>query len=151
MSVEDIKNELIKKFPALEGKITVTRARRVFVEAETKDFEKIFAYAKDGLKFGHLVSITGFDETDKLAFMYHLSDENGILLNIRIRVDKAHPVLKTVTGYFAGADIYERELVDLFGARVEGLASGHRYPLTDDWPKGEYPLRKDWKQKEKAA
>jgi Ni,Fe-hydrogenase III component G len=35
--------------------------------------------------------------------------------------------------------------VDLLGIKVNGLASGHRYPLPDNWPKGEYPLRKDWK------
>ena len=46
---------------------------------------------------------------------------------------------------YAGAQVYERELVDLFGAQVEGLPPGNRYPLTDDWPTDEHPLRKDWK------
>ena len=42
----------------------------------------------------------------------------------------------------------ERELMDLLGAKVEGLPAGKRYPLSDDWPTDEYPLRKDWKKKE---
>jgi Ni,Fe-hydrogenase III component G len=46
---------------------------------------------------------------------------------------------------FVGAEIYERELVDLLGVKVEGLPSGNRYPLMDDWPKDQFPLRKDWK------
>ena len=47
---------------------------------------------------------------------------------------------------FPAAHIYERELVDLLGAKVEGLPPGNRYPLPDDWPEVQYPLRKDWKQ-----
>jgi len=35
--------------------------------------------------------------------------------------------------------------MDLFGAKVEGLPEGPRYPLPDDWPKNQFPLRKDWK------
>ena len=47
--------------------------------------------------------------------------------------------------------IYERELVDLLGARVEGLVPGVRYPLPEGWPEGDHPLLKDWKPKTTAA
>jgi membrane-bound hydrogenase subunit beta len=33
----------------------------------------------------------------------------------------------------------------LLGAQVEGLPQSSRYPLPDNWPKGQFPLRKDWK------
>jgi hypothetical protein len=29
---------------------------------------------------------------------------------------------------------------------VEGLVPGVRYPLPEDWPQGDHPLLKDWKQ-----
>ena len=150
---ENIKQDLIKKFGIADDAIRVARARRIFVELAQHDFEKVFAYAKEKMNFNHLVSITGFDEPQRLAFMYHLAQDSGIILNLRIGVEKENPVIRTVTGYFPGADIYERELVDLFGARVEGLTAGNRYPLTDEWPKGQHPLRKDWKpaaKKERA-
>ena len=35
----------------------------------------------------------------------------------------------------------------MFGVKVEGLPAGRHYPLPEDWPQGEYPLRKDWKPK----
>lgn len=146
MSVEEnVKQELVKKFAYLENKIVFPRPRRLFLEVETAHFEEIFAFARSELKFSHLVAITGFDEQDKLSFMYHLAEDSGVVLNIKIGVSKDNPVIKTVTGYFPGAEIYEREVVDLFGAKVEGLAEGNRYPLPDDWPEGEFPLRKDWK------
>ncbi|MDD5594820.1 MAG: NADH-quinone oxidoreductase subunit C, partial [Candidatus Omnitrophica bacterium] len=67
--------------------------------------------------------------------------------NLKVSVPKENPVIKSIIGIFPGAEIYERELIDLFGAKVEGLPEGNRYPLTDDWPKDEYPLRKDWRPK----
>jgi len=154
MSAEEtVKLSLMKKFGIADDKIRIPRPRRLFLETSQADFEKIFAFAKDELKFPHLVSITGFDDPQGLSFMYHLAADNGVILNIRFTVPKENPVIHSVTAYFPGADIYERELVDLFGAKVEGLAKGNRYPLTDDWPQGEHPLRKDWKpgQKERAA
>jgi NADH:ubiquinone oxidoreductase subunit C len=67
------------------------------------------------------------------------------MVNLKTSVIKSNPVINTVTSFFPGAEIYEREVSDLFGAVVDGLPKGNRYPLTDDWPKGEYPLRKEWK------
>jgi Ni,Fe-hydrogenase III component G len=91
--------------------------------------------------------ITGLDEGESLSVIYHLSCSGGIILNIKRSVPSDAPRIKTVSAYFFGADIYEREIADLFGIKVEGLPPGPRYPLTDDWPQGEYPLRKNWKAK----
>jgi len=33
----------------------------------------------------------------------------------------------------------------MLGVQIEGLPPGKRYPLPDNWPAGQYPLRKDWK------
>jgi Ni,Fe-hydrogenase III component G len=142
---EKIKQELENKFKHLEGKINITRPRRIFTEVAYADFMNLFVYASKEMKFCHLCTITGLDEGVNLSFIYHLSQDSGITLNIKTSVPKENPVIKTVTGYFAGADCYERELMDLFGAKVEGLAAGNRYPLTDDFPADQFPLRKDWK------
>lgn len=146
MSVEEgIKQELVKNFSFLENKIQIQRQKRLLLEVELASFEKVFEYAIKELKFSHLITITGLDEQDKLGFIYHIAQDGGIMMNIKTSVPKNNPVIKTISRRFPTADIYERELVDLFGAKVEGLAEGNRYPLVDDWPKGQYPLRKDWK------
>ncbi|HTY45059.1 MAG TPA: NADH-quinone oxidoreductase subunit C [Patescibacteria group bacterium] len=141
---ENIVQELVKNFGYLENKVRLARPRRLFLDVDLAHFEEVFAYAVQKLKFSHLISITGLDEQDNLSFLYHLA-QKGVMLNIKTSAPKDNPVIKTVMSYFPGAEIYERELVDLFGAKVEGLPAGNRYPLTDDWPAGEFPLRKDWK------
>lgn len=146
----DIQNNLVKKFSFLDGKIRVTRARRIFAEVAQENFTDVFEYALQELAFTMLCSITGLDEGATIGFLYHIAREDGIMLNIRVSVDRNNPIIKTITGFFPGADIYERELMDLLGAKVEGLPEGKRYPLSDDWPIGEYPLRKDWKKTERV-
>ena len=147
---ENIQSELLKKFIFLDGKVRIQRPRRIFAEVPVENFQKVFEYALKNLAFVMLCTITGLDEGTTLGFIYHIVREDGIILSIKISVDRNNPVINTITGYFANADIYEREIMDLLGAKVEGLPEGKRYPLSDDWPVDEYPLRKDWKKKEEV-
>ncbi|MFA5095763.1 MAG: NADH-quinone oxidoreductase subunit C [Candidatus Omnitrophota bacterium] len=140
-----IKASLTNKFSFLADSINIVRPRRVSIEVGLENFIAVFAYLAKELQFSHLCTITGLDEQENLGFIYHLAGEGGIMMNLKTSVAKSNPVIQSVTAYFPGAEIYERELVDLFGAKVEGLAAGHRYPLTDDWPQDQHPLRKDWK------
>lgn len=142
---ENLKQQLVDKFSYLSEKISLPRARRIFLEVDLNNFAEVFDFAVKHLQFIHLCAITALDEQDKLSFIYHLAQDKGIILNIKTSAPKENPVIKTVIPYFLCAEIYEREIVDLFGAKVEGLPAGNRYPLTDDWPTDQFPLRKDWK------
>ena len=141
----NIMQDLIKRFPYLSDKVRVQRDRRIYVEVEYSNFIEVFEYAIQKLNFTFLCTITGLDEGERISFIYHLTTQSGIILNLKTGIPKDNPVLRTIIGYFRGAEIYERELVDLLGVKVEGLPEGKRYPLPDDWPKDQYPLRKDWK------
>ena len=145
MSEENaIKSQLVEKFGFL-NEMTIPRPRRIFADVPLGKFSEVFDYAVKQMKFSILCTITGLDEGATLGFIYHLARPSGIVLNLHTKAPKEKPVIKTVTSYFPAADAYERELVDLLGAKVEGLPEGNRYPLPDGWPAGQYPLRKDWK------
>lgn len=143
MDEQAIKQKLEEKFSFLKGAVVITRPRRIFVDVPVENFKQVFDFAVNVLGFKALTAITGLDETATLAAMYHLASA-GTLLNVRTRVPRDNPKLDTVSKIFPNADIFERELIDLFGIQVQGLVEGPRYPLTDDWPKDEFPLRKDW-------
>jgi Ni,Fe-hydrogenase III component G len=142
---------LLEAFPFLQDRVSVRRERRIWADVEKPRFREVFSAAADELGFGSLCIITGLDEGDRLGFIYHLADESGIMLNLHTRVDKSAPRISSVTDRFPSAHIYERELVDLFGAIVEGLPPGKRYPLPDGWPEGEHPLLKDWRPADGAG
>jgi Ni,Fe-hydrogenase III component G len=143
---EDIKHSLIKQFNLPEETVRIPRPRRIFLEIDQEKFKEVFDFAVKELKFAILLTITGLDEPDRFGIIYHLAQESGAILNIKTSIPRDNPILKTITPDFSNADIYERELADLFGIKVEGLPPGNRYPLPDNWPENQYPLRKDWKQ-----
>ena len=145
---ETIQSDLISKFDFLRDKVRIQRERRMYAELPAAKLRDVLDYAVKKSDFIFLCTMSGLDEGENLSFIYHLTRQDGIMLNLKISVPKTRPVIKTVSDYFKGADIYEREVMDLLGAKVEGLPEGKRYPLPDDWPEGEYPLRKDWKKKE---
>jgi membrane-bound hydrogenase subunit beta len=147
---EKIIQDLLGKFNYLEGKIKFPRPRRLFIEVSEEKLFDVLQYLHDELKFAQLCTITGLDEGPLLGVMYHLAQNSGgLVLSVKTVVQRDTPVIKTVTNIYPAAEIYERELADLLGFKVEGLGQGLRYPLPDDWPVGQYPLRKDWKAEKK--
>jgi membrane-bound hydrogenase subunit beta len=141
-----VKQQLEEKFVYLKGGLREQGERRLWTEVSYDLFFNVFDYAVRELGFAALCTITGLDEGESLAFIYHLS-KGGLVFNLKTKILKDKESLRTVIDYFPGAAIYEREVVDLLGVRVEGLPEGVRYPLPDDWPAGQYPLRKDWDPK----
>jgi membrane-bound hydrogenase subunit beta len=141
-----IKSDIVGRFPQMESHIKITRVRRIFMDVTKNDFSAVLSFIVDKCGFSILCAITGLDENDVFGIMYNLANESGIMLNLELRIPKQEPLINTITGIFINADIYERELVDLFGITVEGLAPGKRYPLPDGWPEGQYPLKKDFNE-----
>jgi len=142
---ETIKAALLQKFPQLEGKCEIIRQRRITLEVDRSRLIELLNFSFRELKFNILCTITGLDVGDDLQFIYHIANKEGIVMNVKANAPKTDPVISTVLGIYNGATFYERELEDLLGAKVEGLPEGRHYPLPDNWPKGQYPLRKDWK------
>lgn len=140
-----IKEALESKFKYLADKVVVKRDRRIFADVPLENFREVLEYAVKTLGFGGLKMITGLDEVTSFGVIYHLDKGGKALLNLKVHTSHDAPKVKTVTDIFPGVDPYEREIADLLGIKVEGLAAGRRYPLPENWPDGQYPLRKDWK------
>jgi Ni,Fe-hydrogenase III component G len=143
---ENIKKDMIQKLNVPADKIKILRARRLSCEVEYENFAGLLDGLVKTLNFRILCTITGLDDGEKLSAIYHIAQENGIVLNLKTSVSKNNPIIRTITNYFPAADVYERELADLLGFKIDGIGEGNRYPLTDNWPKNEFPLRKDWKK-----
>jgi membrane-bound hydrogenase subunit beta len=145
MTEEKLKQDLVSRFPELADRVTVQRARRLWVDAPIERFRDIFGYCTGELGSGILLTITGLDEGPAtFGVIYHMARPDGIVVNVKTHPPKDNPVLESISPRFPSAEAYERELVDLLGIRVTGLPEGPRYPLPDGWPEGQYPLRKDW-------
>ena len=141
---EEISSQLLTQFPFLDGQVKIQRPRRMWLETPMDKFDAVFERLVDGLGFRILCTITGLDEGDSFAFIYHLAKEDGTVASLKTKVLKTNAKWKSVGNKFPGGIIYEREIADLLGVEFEGLPPGPRYPLPDDWPVDQYPLRKNW-------
>ncbi|MGI9647616.1 MAG: NADH-quinone oxidoreductase subunit C [Acidimicrobiia bacterium] len=70
-----------------------------------------------------------------------LSLRHNLRLRILVGLDGDPPVVPSITGVYAGANFYEREVYDLFGIEFSGHPDLTRIMLPDDWDG--HPLRKD--------
>ena len=143
MTEPELQAKLAERFGA-KANVSVTQPRRVWTGVAKPDLKTLIKWLKDDLGFYHLSTITGLDNGENLEVLYHLTDGN-ILLTVRMAVAKADAHIPTITDAIPGAILYERELQDMFGFKVDGIPDPRRYVLPEDWPDGVYPLRKDFK------
>jgi Ni,Fe-hydrogenase III component G len=118
--------------------------RRINVKVDREQLLAVLRYLKDQFAFTHLATISGVDLGESFEVLYHLAN-NLATVNVRILTPRTNPRIPSVCPVISGAILYERELQDMFGLVVENIPDPRPLLLADDWPAGQYPLRKDWK------
>ena len=140
--------ELTEKLKAVLGEkiveISNPAKRRVFVTVEAKNLVAAFEVLRKDLGYTYLATVSGVDKGEVYEIVYHLGDAHGNL-NVRTQIPKADPHLPSLCPVIPGAILYERELQDMFGIVVDRIPDPRPLVMPDDWPAGNFPLRKDWK------
>jgi len=80
---------------------------------------------------------------DSLEALYHFSCKAAVV-TLRVKMPRMAPCLPSICGLIPSATIYEREAMDMFGFEFIGTPNTDRLLLSDDWPAGVHPLRKDF-------
>ncbi len=138
--------KIAERFPAIATDQAVVKHHRVYLSVPNELLVDVLRYCKAEMGFDHLCTITGLDNGAEFEFLYHISNEQGLLMTLKRTAPYGEPAaIPTVLPVYEGSSFYERELEGLLGIKVEGLPEGRQYPLPDNWPAGVYPLRKSWK------
>jgi Ni,Fe-hydrogenase III component G len=96
--------------------------------------------------WGYLSAVTGLDhgpQDGHLEVLYHFCQKAAVL-TLRVTLPRDGPVVPSICGLIPSATLFERELMEMFGITCEGTPDARRLFLSDDWPEGVYPLRKDY-------
>lgn len=142
---EEIIADFEKAFPEMQGHFHSPKGKRIFSDYLTREqFEVLWRYARDEQHFTKMDHVVGTDDGENLGFIYIMENDDNIILALHEQAPKSDPVIKALTPEFPSLEWHERELKDLFGADVQGLPEGVHYPLPDNWPAGQYPMRKEW-------
>ena len=141
---------MVDKILAEYGAVVLDRnAKRLVVQVDDKQlrplaeklFESEFYYANgvgvDERGLGHDFA------------MYHVFASEKDKLYLVVKVSTSNLKLPSITPVIPGSNWAEREAMDMLGLEFEGHPEPERLILPDDWPKGGYPLRKEFDYNER--
>jgi len=139
-------SELIEQLKSdHDGELTEAEARpdgQAWVGVPAAQIQRMAQFIVDTWGPVHLSTISGNDRGGHIDVIYHFV-AGGVSLNLRAAVDKSVDQIDTITPIVPAAIMYEREVNDMFGVTIAGHPDPRRLVLPEDWPEGDYPLRRD--------
>ncbi|NLO89068.1 MAG: NADH-quinone oxidoreductase subunit C [Clostridia bacterium] len=131
-------------------KVENPRPHRLNVTVSRDDALEVVKHLNEKHGLTYVSTITGVDAIEHYEVIYHFFLENTVI-NLKAIVPKEeNPWVHSIYHIIPGADLYERENKDLLGIYPKGHPDPSRQTLPEDWPEGDYPLRKDWPAKERG-
>jgi NADH-quinone oxidoreductase subunit C len=145
MTLDEAIKNISGKFGSKVLNINKTGDKRAYMDIYPKDIREFVNYMLRERAF-RFNTASGVDDFDAFEILYHFShDSCGIVVSLRAIIkDKQSPHIDTVTDITRSAWWIEREMHELFGIEFDGNKDLRPLLLPDDWPKGVYPLRKDF-------
>jgi Ni,Fe-hydrogenase III component G len=104
-------------------------------------------------RLGYLSAIVGLDlgpEVNEMEVLYHFCP-GDVVIALRVRIPRQGGAVPSLSEVIPSADVFERELHEMFGIEITGLRNTERLYLPERWPEGVYPLRKDFDPASLAA
>jgi len=136
---------VINEIKRVNGKVTVQRNNRIFVDVEQNQIASALYHMKL-IGFNQLSIFTAVDRIAENQFelVYVLySTKEKINCIVRSRIPRDHPVIDTVDKIYPPTHTYERELTEMFGIAVNGNPDAGKPFLLENW-KDKPPMRKDF-------
>lgn len=143
----EIAEKLKKQFPD-EVEEPVMFAGQVCVSVSRKSITRIaeFLQQDQELAFDYLADLCGCDYPDRderFEIVYNLrSIKYNYLLRLKVELSEEEAEVNSVSGVWAAAEWFEREVYDMFGIVFLNHPDLRRLLMPDDWEG--YPLKKDF-------
>jgi len=146
------KDEILNEIKARLGDRIVNwhekSARRYYVEvrpADVPDATRLM-FTELGARFQ---IASGVDTPTCIEILYHWAfDANGFVVTVKTKLDREKPEIESVARICRAAEWIEREMWELLGINFKNHPDLRHLLLTDDWPQGNYPLRRDFERSE---
>ena len=148
MTTEEILNLAEQIVQAWDWATDVCRPRPDRLDVKIKVLDQLLPIIV-GLRvkrLGYLSAIVGLDlgpQANEMEVLYHFCPE-GAVITLRVRVPRQGATLPSLCDVIPSAEVFERELREMFGIEISGLHTTDHLYLPDDWPDGVYPLRRDF-------
>ena len=119
---------------------------RIYVEIKPQAIVPVATYIFKDLEARFNIA-SGVDVRTHLEIVYHFTIEYlSLILSLRVKLDKTNPAIDSLAPVFKGANWIEREMWELLGIEFKGHPNLKRLLLAEEWPKGVYPLKRDYQE-----
>ncbi len=151
MNKQEVIQQLKNKFSQDITNIFDKSQTRLYLDIKTESLKKIAEYIFKAQKARFNIA-TGIDLRLHMEVLYHFTiEEINLLISLRVKLNKPNLEIDSLASLFEGANWIEREIHEMLGIKFRGHPNLERLLLSDDWPKGVYPLRCDYKEWDKKA
>ena len=94
-----------------------------------------------------LLTASGLDAPDHFEILYHWAlDQLALVVTVRTRIAREPAEIASITPVCPAAEWIEREMWELLGINFSGHPDLRHLVLQDDWPTGQFPLRRDYRK-----
>ena len=136
-----LREELGERARAFE----VRSERRVFVEVAAADVPPTTRLLFENLG-ARFQTASGVDTPSGFEIVYHWAfDRLGLVVSVRTLLPREEPEIESIAPICRAAEWIEREMWELLGVRFRNHPDMRHLLLSEDWPKGQYPLRRDYR------
>ena len=117
--------------------------KRIYITIKKEILPKIARYLFNDVR-ARFSTASGVDTRKAIEILYHFSvDEIGLIVSLRVILDKSNIEVESLISIMKCAEWIEREIHELLGVNFKGHSNPKHLLLKDDWPEGNYPLRRD--------
>jgi len=142
--------DIVKEIKSAVGKyikgVTVKNSQRVYIDIDPGKIREvaIYLWRDRGARY---VIATAIDNRTSFEVLHHLSldREGGAMVSLRSILDRDKPSMPSLAVEIKAVNWIEREMNELMGIEFVGHPDMRRLVLSEEWPQGVYPLRKDYK------
>ncbi|MHB2150891.1 NADH-quinone oxidoreductase subunit C [Calditrichota bacterium LG25] len=145
--MEEILNRLGQKFYVQAR--DVQRRNLAFITLNKNVAAQAITYLKDVEGFRHLVLISAVDYIERNRFQLTYILHNYRLhsdIAIRVEIDRQNPQMESIHHLWATAQVYQRELKEMFGIDFPGSPRVDESMILEDWDNIP-PMRKEFDTK----
>jgi NADH-quinone oxidoreductase subunit C len=136
---------------ALGGKLLSSHLKspkRLFVEVAPEHIVEVSRLLFKDLGARFQIA-SGIDQLTMIEILYHWAfDDCNCLLTVRVRLDRKRPEIDSLAPVFKASEWIEREMWELLGIQFRNHPGLTHLLLKEDWPEGQYPLRRDYRKTE---
>jgi NADH-quinone oxidoreductase subunit C len=139
--MKDLKKKLKKEIID----IVQPRENRIYMRAKPEKAPGVVEYlfSKYKCKF---CTASGMDMREGIEIIYHLAKEDeNMIINVKTLIPYSKLEIESIGKKIKAFRWIEREINEMLGVKFKGHPDMRRLLLADSFPKGKYPLRKDFK------